>query len=100
MNRKYNISHENIIKSFMYSHHKSCGWEYCVLIYDAWKFFVTIHNAGISDIESTLDDYLIIERPTMDATIKFCNSLPEDLPRVSIWERGRIIYDSKDNKEK
>lgn len=99
MNRKYNISDEGILKSFMYSHHQACGWEYCVLIHDAWKFHTTLRNVSIYSSAEVLDDYLIAECPTMDEAISFCNHLSDNLPRISIWERGRIVYDSKDNKE-
>ena len=98
MNRRYNISDEGIVKSFMYSHHQACGWKYCVLVYDAWKFPCTLKNVNIFS-NDVLDDYLIAECSTMDDAIAFCNALPHNLPRTSIWECGRLVYDSKNEKE-
>jgi len=99
MNRRYNINEYSVLKSFMYSHHQSCGWEYCVLIYNAWKFSSTLKSAGIL-LNGEFDDYLIVECPTLDKAIVLCNSLPDSLPRTSIWESGMVVYDSKDNREK
>jgi len=97
MNRRYNISDQGIIKAFMYSHHQSCGWEYCVLVHDAWKFPATMKNVNVY-LNSSMDDYLIAECSDMDEAIAFCNNLPHNLPRTSIWEHGRLVYDSKDYK--
>jgi len=93
MNRKYNISEYGIVSSFMYSHHQATGWKFSVLVYDAWKFSHTLKLVGIC-LNGSLDDYLIVECPTMQEAERFCDILPLNYPRLSIWENGKLIYDS------
>lgn len=80
----------------MYSHHHSCGWKYCVLVYDAWKFAYTLKKVGIR--YDGLDDYLIVECPALSDAEQFCLKL-NGTPRTSIWHKGQMIYDSANTKE-
>lgn len=98
MNRKYNISEHGIISSFMYSHHQATGWKYAILIYDAWKFSHTLKLIGIY-LNESLDDYLIAECLTAEEALKFFNAFSLNLPRISIWEQGKLVRDSADQKE-
>ena len=75
----------------MYSHHKSCGWSYCVLIEDAWKYSVTLKTCSAASIDYTLDDYLIIECETKDAAEILAECIGTDIPdkhKVSVWNEG------------
>jgi len=35
----------------------------------------------------------------MDDAVKFCNKLAHNNPRLSIWEDGKLLLDSKYDKE-
>ena len=98
MNRRYNISEHGMTSSFMYSHHQATGWKFATLVYNAWKFSHTLKLVGIC-LNGSLDDYLIVEFPTMEGAEKFYSTLPLNFPRVSLWENGRLIRDSIDQQE-
>lgn len=84
----------------MYSHHQATGWEFAALVYDAWKFSHTLSLVNIF-LGDSLDDYLVVECPTMEDAEKLFNTLPSEfnLPRVSLWEKGKLVRDSADQKE-
>ncbi|KKM99692.1 hypothetical protein LCGC14_1145410 [marine sediment metagenome] len=97
-NRKYNIEADELIKSFIYTHYQATGWQYCVLVYDAWKFSSSLRCVNIF-LNGSLEDYLIVEQSTMDDAVEFCNKLAHNNPRLSIWEDGKLLLDSKYDKE-
>ena len=96
MKRKYDIGKDNVLKSFMYSHYQACGWEYCVVICDAWKFRVTLRQAGLIDADRTMNDYLLIEVDSLEAGLEIEETL--DVP-CSIWDKGRMVLTQGNCKE-
>ncbi len=69
-----------------------------MLIQDAWKFSSTLKTVGIM-LNGSLDDYLIIERESIEEAENFCLRIL-DIPNLSIWESGRFFTQySKENKD-
>ena len=91
MNRRYHISKDAVMNTYMYSHYQSCGWKYCVVVEDAWKFMATLRQCNAVTEEQQLGDYLIIEcntleyAQTMADCIRYATSNDEI---VSVWYEG------------
>ena len=93
MDRKYSISGDKVLSAFMFSHCKSCGWEYCILIHDAWKYSATLKNIGVM-LGDDLSDLLIVECNSLELAEQLCDRL-SGIQKITVWKDGILEHTHK-----
>lgn len=95
MRAKRNINYNKMVHTMMRWNYTLYSPPASLLIYDAWKFSLTLKELGVINIGETLDDYLIVEFNSKEEAVDKAKSLP-DVVKYSVWSKDNLVLESEE----